>query len=93
MDVSEGHLVQSFGSQPPALNQKLVGDDIKSHEIDFVAIGVQGAWVIGSQRTGVWGEWNNYDQLGTTLGREIAAGHQVKVCRALYPDMVAILIS
>lgn len=78
--TTKNHLVQAFGVQPQTLvnesKQKYPG--IRSFEIDFVTIGVKGAWVMGTN-TGdpCWGGIT--EQLERTLKREMAAGHRVKV--------------
>ncbi|KAG8987952.1 hypothetical protein FRB90_003047 [Tulasnella sp. 427] len=77
--TTKNHLVQAFGVQPQSLvnesKQKYPG--IRSFEIDFVTIGVKGAWVMGTNT----GEpcWAGItEQLERTLKREMEAGHRVK---------------
>lgn len=84
IEPNQGHLVQAFGMQPPSLiaESKKRYPGIKSFQIDFVALGAQGSWVMGTSV----GEpcWSGIsDQLEKTLKREMAAGHKVKASAGL----------
>ncbi|KAG8903473.1 hypothetical protein FRB99_003251 [Tulasnella sp. 403] len=47
----QGHLVQSFGKQPTSLVNESAKryPGVKSHEIDYVAIGMNGCWVMNTK--------------------------------------------
>jgi hypothetical protein len=75
-----GHLVQAFGHQPQTLinESKKRFPAVRSFEIDFVAIGTQGAWAMGTSTSDpIWFGLN--DDLERIIKREMAAGHRIKV--------------